>query len=172
MTEIRKNYRNNCSSYWWVFEEPVTPSQMIPGVYALTETFRSSVLSCFPRSLSLKGAFQSMIPYVGRMWRSDRKGERKRGIALGFRLWRSDKKRERQRERQRERERERERERLHASASPFGPNTSSATTPITNTSGAPTPSNEACTPVFLTCVPLTTHTHIEKKHPMGQRDQQ
>ncbi len=39
-----------------------------------------------------------MIPYVGRMWRSDRKGERKRGIALGFLLWRSDKKRERQRE--------------------------------------------------------------------------
>jgi hypothetical protein len=111
-------------------------------------------LSCFQRSTSLilKGAFQSMIPYVGRMWRSDGKGERKRGIALGFRLWRSDKKRERQRER----------ERLHASASPFGPNTSSATTPITNTSGAPTPSNEACTPVFLTCVPFTTHTHGAK----------
>jgi hypothetical protein len=89
-----------------------------------------------------------MIPYVGRMWRSDRKGERKRGIELGFQLWRSDKKRERQRER------------LHASASPFGPNTSSATTPITNTSGAPTPSNEACTPPaaadFLDCLsPLT-----------------
>jgi len=25
-----------------------------------------------------------MIPYVVRMWRSDRKEERKRGIALGF----------------------------------------------------------------------------------------
>ncbi len=46
------------------------------------------------------------------------------------------------------------------SARPLGPNTSKATTPITNASGAPTPSNEACTPPaaadFLDCLsPLT-----------------
>lgn len=37
----------------------------------------------------------------------------------------------------------------NTSARPFGPNTSSATTPITKASGAPTPSKDAWTPTLL-----------------------